>query len=285
MRRKSKRTIPAKYILMALTFLCVIVMFISFTLNLKGGPLNTIAGYVFIPMQQGINTVGEWITDKTDNLKSMSHAVEENKLLKEQIEELNTELSSMKLEQYKLDDWQKLYEEEEKYSQYRKLPAQIIYSRSTNWFNGFIINKGENDGIEVGMNVIASGGLVGSVYDVGPTYAKVRSIIDDSSSVGGMTLSTSDFCLVSGNLQMLNEDRVIEFTNLKCKDGEIEPGEEIITSYLSDKYLPDILIGHVQSIKKDANNLTHSGTITTAVDFEHLRYVLVILDKKEQIKE
>jgi rod shape-determining protein MreC len=31
----------------------------------------------------------------------------------------------------------------------------------------------------------------------------------------------------------------------------------------------------------DSNNLTKSGTVTPAVDFEHLQEVLVILDKKQ----
>lgn len=34
------------------------------------------------------------------------------------------------------------------------------------------------------MNVVADGGLVGIVTDVGANYATVRSIIDDSSRVG-----------------------------------------------------------------------------------------------------
>ena len=38
------------------------------------------------------------------------------------------------------------------------------------------------------MNVMAGSGLVGIVTDVGPTWAKVRSIVDDSSNVSGMVI-------------------------------------------------------------------------------------------------
>lgn len=41
------------------------------------------------------------------------------------------------------------------------------------------------------MNVVADGGLVGIVTDVGANYATVRSIIDDSSRVGAMSLDSS----------------------------------------------------------------------------------------------
>ena len=71
---------------------------------------------------------------------------------------------------------------------------------SGNWFNTFTIDKGSNDGIEVDMNVMAGSGLVGIVTDVGPNYAKVTSIINDTSKVSGMVTTTSDNLIVSGSL-------------------------------------------------------------------------------------
>ncbi|MFP3155455.1 rod shape-determining protein MreC [Lachnospiraceae bacterium ZAX-1] len=285
MKRKSKFIIPSKYILIGLTFFCILVMFISFTMNLTGGPLNTVAGYVFMPMQKGINSVGIWLTDRTDSLKALGVVMEENKQLQAQVDMLTTEINTLKLQQYELDHLKELIALDEKYPDYDKVAAQIFSHDGGNWFNTFLINKGTNDGIEIDMIVMAGSGLVGIIYDVGPNYAKVRSIIDDASNVSGITLSTSDRCIVSGNLKTMNEDQVIQFTNLKCKDGAITTGEQVVTSYISDKYLPGLLIGYVQSIEKDSNNLTHSGTITTAVDFEHLQDVLIILEKKESVEE
>ena len=60
-------------------------------------------------------------------------------------------------------------------------------------------------------------------------------------------------------------------------------GEQIVTSHISSKYLPGILIGYVKEIEVDANNLTRSGYITPAVDFQHLQEVLVITSTKEQL--
>nr|MBP7386999.1 rod shape-determining protein MreC [Lachnospiraceae bacterium] len=134
---------------------------------------------------------------------------------------------------------------------------------------------------EVDMNVIAGNGLVGIVIDVGPHYAKVRSVIDDSAKVYGMILNTSDNCIINGNLQSMNEDQVIEFSGLNDSENKVQIGDQIVTSNVSDKYLQGILVGYVSSISEDSNHLTKSGTITPAVDFEHLQQVLVILDKKE----
>ena len=82
MKRKSKFKIPSKYILMFLSAVCGIAIYVSFTMNLSGGPLNTVAGYVFVPMQRGINYVGSFLIDKADNLKNLKSVMAENQELK-----------------------------------------------------------------------------------------------------------------------------------------------------------------------------------------------------------
>lgn len=281
MRRKSKFVLPPKYILMIMTGLCIVIMLLSFTLNISGGPLHTVAGYVFVPMQRGINAVGNFITEKADNLKNLSEVMAENEELKKQVDELTVELNTVNLEQYELENLRELLELDQKYPSYEKVAANVIGLNGNNWFNSFTIDKGSNDGIEVDMNVISGSGLVGIVTEVGPNYATVTSIINDSSKVGGMVTSTSDNLIVNGSLQSMNENMVIEFSNLNDSDNEVQIGDPIVTSYISDKYQQGILIGYISSLEVDSNNLTKSGTITPAVDFEHIEEVLVILNKKQ----
>lgn len=280
MRRKSKHSMPTRYTLMILTGLCLMVMFVSFTLNLSGGPLNSIAGYIFIPMQNGINEVGTWFVNRAEDLKTMRDVMQENKELQTQVDKLTQDLSTIKLEQYELNNLRELMELDQKYPSYDKVAARVIGNDGGNWFNTFLIDKGENDGIEKDMNVIAGSGLVGIVIDTGSNYAKVRSIIDDASNVSGMALSSADRCIVNGNLASMNKEQVIQFSDLKCEDDSVKAGEQLVTSHISDKYLEGILIGYVSTINRDPNNLTYSGTVTPAVDFQHLQEVLVILDKK-----
>lgn len=62
-------------------------------------------------------------------------------------------------------------------------------------------------------------------------------------------------------------------------------GDKIVTSNISPKYLPNILIGYISSLEVDANNITKSGQLTPAVDFEHLEEVLVIRQLKQSMEE
>ena len=260
MRRKSKFFLPARYLLLIMSGVCIIIMLLSFTLNISGGPLNAAAGYVFVPMQEGINKVGTWISDKAVNLKNLSDVMAENEDLQNQVDELTTELNTIKLEQYELDNLRELYNLDQKYPSYEKVAANVIGKNSGNWFNTFTIDKGSNDGIEVDMNVMAGSGLVGIVTDVGPNYAKVTSIINDTSKVSGMVTTTSDNLIVSGSLQKMNEDMVIEFNNLNDKDNEVSINDPVVTSAVSYNYQQGILIGYISSIETDSNNLTKSGS-------------------------
>jgi rod shape-determining protein MreC len=257
------------------------MVYASYALDITGSPLNTVAGYVFIPMQRGINYVGRFISDKADNLNDLRDVMEENAQLKAQVDELTAELNTIKLEQYELDNLRELLSLDQKYPSYKKVAASVIGKDAGNWFSVFTIDKGKNDGIEVDMNVIAGKGLAGIVTDVGPNYARVRSIIDDVSKISAMVVTNNDRCIVHGDLQEMNASQRILFTDLKDSKDEVTEGAEVVTSNISDKYLQGILIGNIGEFKKDANNLTKSGTLTPAVDFEHLEEVLVILDKKE----
>lgn len=285
MKRKPKFVLPPKYILMIMTGVCIVSMLLSFTLNISGGPLHTAAGYVFVPMQRGINVVGSWITDKSDSFKKLNEVMAENEALQKQVDELTVELNTLNLEQYELENLRELLELDQKYPNYDKVAANVIGKNGSNWFSTFTIDKGSEDGIEVDMNVIAGSGLVGIVTNVGKNYATVTAIINDTRQVGGMVTTTSDNLIVNGSLQNMNENMVIEFSNLNDSDDEVHIGDPVVTSYISDQYQQGILIGYISSLKTDSNNLTKSGTITPAVDFEHIEEVLVILDKKQTTEE
>ena len=280
-RNSKKKQIQTKYMLIVLTVVCILGIFGGLVFNISGGPLKTIAGYIFVPMQQGINQTGSWIFNTANDFKTLSQVLAENEKLKEQNAELTNQLTNAKIEQYELENLRQLFNLSEKYPTYEKVAANVIAKDSGNWFSSFTINRGKNDGIEPGMNVIAGSGLVGIVTEVGPNYAKVRSIIDDANNVSAMVPSTGDNFNVSGNLKTMNEAMVITFSGLRDDENLIKVGEPVITSYVSDQYHQGILIGYISSIENGPNKLTKIGTITPVADFEHLEDVLVIKKIKD----
>lgn len=280
-RNSKKKQIQTKYMMLVLTIVCILSIFGGLVFNINGGPLKTIAGYIFIPMQQGINNTGAWIFNTANDFRTLSEVLAENEKLKQQNAELTNQLTNTKIEQYELENLRELFQLAEKYPTYEKVAASVIAKDSSNWFSSFTINRGENHGIQVGMNVIAGSGLVGIITDVGPNYAKVRSIIDDVNNVSAMVPSTGDNFNVSGNLKTMNESMVITFSELRDDENQVKVGDPVVTSYVSSQYHQGILIGYIASVENGPNNLTKIGTITPVADFEHLEDVLVILKTKD----
>lgn len=282
MKKKNHTSVINRYILVGLCAFCILMMLLSSFSDKAGGPFRAVANVTVIPLQQGINQIGSWLGDMTDNFDTMEQLRAENQQLQEQVDSLITENNYLQADQSELERLQELYQLDQNYADYEKTGAHVIGKDSGNWFNSFTIDKGSRDGIEVDMNVMAQSGLVGIVVDVGPTWAKVRSIIDDSTNISGMALSTSDTCIVSGDLSLMSEGQ-IRFEQMENNDNVVNVGDQIVTSYISDKYLQGILIGYVSEVNVDSNNLTRSGYITPAVDFKNLQEVLVITTTKADL--
>ncbi len=283
-KKGEKFTLPGKYLLFILTILCTAMVLLTFNTKIFSGPLSAAAGYIVVPFEEGISVVGSWLAGRSEELVQIRELIARNEELKKQVDELTIENTRLQQDRYELTNLRELYQLDAQYDEYEKTGARIIARDSGNWFHAFVINKGAMDGIAVDMNVMAESGLVGRIVDVGPNWAKVKSIIADDSNVSAMVLSSADRMIVSGNLK-LYASGVIEFSQLVDSADVVVEGDKVVTSDISDKYLPGILIGYINTISPDANNLTKSGHITPAVDFEHLEEVLVIMQLKQTIPE
>ena len=283
-RKGEKFTIPSKYLLLFLTILCTVMMLITFGTDVFNRPLNTVVGRVVVPFQQGISKLGEWLSNRSEELVQIRDLLEENERLRVEIAALTEENTLLQQDKYELNQLRELVKLNEQYGSYNKVGARIIGRDAGNWYTSFVIDKGSDDGLAVDMNVIAGGGLVGRITAVAPNWARVTAIISDNSNVSGMTLSTEDNMIVSGSLKLM-ADNCISFSQLVDSRNAVVVGDKVVTSEISDKFLPNILIGYINRIETDANNLTKSGLLTPAVDFEHLSEVLVITDMKQSIAE
>ncbi|MCR5650614.1 MAG: rod shape-determining protein MreC [Lachnospiraceae bacterium] len=284
-RLKRKRyVIPEKYVLVILTVLCVGFMVLTYTTDIVSSLLSGIAGYTIIPFQNGLTEIGSGINGRMEDLKEVKTVLSENEALKSKVAELEQKNNELTADRYELSGLRELFQLNMEYPDYEKIGARVTGKDPGNWYSVFVVDKGTSDGVGVDMNVIAGAGLVGIVTKVGPNWAQVRSIIDDSSNVSGMVLSTADNLMVMGNLQSMQKGD-IDFSQLSDSDGNVAVGDKVVTSDISDRYLPGISIGYISSIKTDPNNLTKSGKITPLVDFEHLDVVLIITRTKETADE
>jgi rod shape-determining protein MreC len=280
MRKKANHNNTNRYLLIGLSIVCVILIGVSFLGDDILSPVKQVSGFLITPVQKGINSFGLWMSGLTENFEDAATLREENAELQEKVDALTVENTQLLQNKEELDRLRELYDLDQQYEDYEKVGARIIARESGNWFQLFTIDKGSKDGIQKDMNVISGSGLVGIVTEVGSNWATVRSIIDDNSSVSAMVSTTSDQCIVAGNLELL-DDGALNIVRLTDADNKVHVGDKVVTSYISEKYLPGILIGYISELSNDSNNMTKSGYLTPVVDFRHLQEVLVILELKD----
>ena len=269
-----------KHLLVIMTFFCGSAVVSTLASGVTSEPLAEAAGMIVVPFEKSINGIGSWIGEINQTFQDKQDLIDKNQELQDAVDTLTEQNNILIQNQSELSRLQELYNLDEEYSSYPKVAARIISKDPGNWYDTFMINRGSNDGIRVDNNVIAGKGLVGIVTEVGPNWATVRAIIDDSSNVSAMTVGTDDTCVVEGELELIDEGK-LRFSQLYDKDDKVTVGERVVTSNISDKYVEGLFIGYVSEIELDTNNLTKTGTIVTPVDFQHLKDVFVITVNKQ----
>ena len=272
-----------RLILAVLSVLCIIMIGVTTVRDEWLSPLRTAVGYFLMPVQSGVNRVGKSLYNNLRDREKLQSALDDNRRLQEQIDELVMENTRLQADSFELTRLRRLYELDQNYGQYHMVGARVIAKDTGGWFHIFRIDKGSADGIRPDMNVLAGGGLIGIVTDVGANYATVRSIIDDVSRVSAMAMQSGDTCIVSGDLQLYSEGllRISDITDT----ADIKDGDKIVTSTVSAKFLPGILIGYAKDLRTDASRLTRSGTLVPAADFGTLQEVLVVTELKSEFRE
>ena len=234
--------------------------------------LENAASKLVMPVQNGLTYLKNKISGNSTFFTDINNLKAENEELEKKNSELEQslrELENIKSENETLKEYLDLTE---KYGEYKTVPAYIINKDISNYSKTLVINVGSDDGIEENMTVIADQGLVGHVISVTNTTAKIRTIIDTSSSVS-CSLSTTDESIVCKGT--LVEESALKAMYIPGDEGIIQ-GDSVETSGLGGIYPKGIHVGSIKKVVNTKNATDRYAIVETAVDFDKLDTVLVI---------
>ncbi len=153
---------------------------------------------------------------------------------------------------------------------FASIAANVVGRDSTNWNSMLVVDRGRQDGVDVGMPVVSALGVVGKVAEVGETKAKVVLLTDPGFSVVGTVKRSREVGLISGTLQSKNRMRYL------APEADVENGDVVITSKLSSSFPEGLVIGQVIDVRIDNNSLTVDCLIEPAVAVSQLEEVLIL---------
>ena len=153
----------------------------------------------------------------------------------------------------------------------RLLAAEITARKSDPKFDTLIINRGSRDGVRINSMVRTRNGLVGRVFEVTPGTASVLMLTDQKSGVGARVQRAASRAV--GVCEGNNSSR-LELKYLPG-DADIKPGDRIVTSGLGGIFPAGQVIGTVESVKADENNVGKTAVVHPTVEFDSLEEVYV----------
>ncbi len=281
MKDRFSKFFTPKRILLAVVFFCVVLTATSFFTDKLITPLRNAFSYIVVPIQNGINSIGSVLVDNDNKKKTIEELQAQNKELESELESLKAENEALKGDEDELSTLRNFYSMESQLASYTKVGARVIGTTSTNWNQSFTIDQGSKNGIKVDMNVITDKGLVGIVTEVYDSYSVVTTMIADNSNVSAMDERTKDLCIVEGDITLMDSG-IVKLSRIKT-NAQMQSGDKVVTSNISSKYLPGLLVGYVKDITTDDSGLSKSGNLIPAADFDHLTDVIVITTTKEQL--
>ncbi len=221
-------------------------------------PARVVGSVVASPVSGISNVVGNLTADS----QTLSDLKAENDDLKAQVarlteyeDEANTLTDLLQLRnQYNLDS----------------TAARVIARSTDSWSSTITIDKGTTSGIQTGMPVMTSTGVVGQVSECGPTTATVRLITDESSGVSAKVQSSG----AQGQLQG-SADGTLHL-NLIRTDQQVSTGDSVVTSGLGGVYPKGLPVGTVSNVTKSSGSLYYDITVEPLASVGSLEEVLVV---------
>ena len=238
------------------------------------GPLSGAFGVVLTPLQKGVSSIAYFVSDKLAYFTRYDELQEENAQLKEQVLEL----------EQKLRDFDRYTQENESLREFAGVIetqrdfeyefAQVIARDPDNLFYTFTVDKGSVDGIKRYDAVITPDGLAGIVTEVGLTYSKVTSILDELTPIGAVVSRTRDLGLLESDSE-LREQGLCRINYLPS-ESSAAAGDTVETSGLGGVFPSGIVIGTVREVLPEQHNISSYAVVSPAVDFTNIRYCMVI---------
>jgi rod shape-determining protein MreC len=247
----------------------VLLVFLHTTGILR--PVENTIFYVLRPVEKAAYNAGLKFF-ASENIKSIEDLGKSN-------QELQNQLSNALIENARLHSLmtksEALQQEVEylKSKNYKFEVAQIIGKSPHAGTQIYILDRGTDDNIQIGMPVIYRDGvLVGKIVDSDKNSSKMILITDSNSSIGTYIQNeTNSPGIVMGKLGLSLEMQLIP------QSEEIKINQIVVTSGIEESIPEGLVVGQISSISTQTEELFQTASIESPITLDRLQVVSVII--------
>ena len=267
-----KNKLAVTIVLLSVAFCGMII----YSLQSDANGISSSVSTVVSPLQKIVYNINSRVKETVDFFLNFS----EVKLENEELKKKNTKLANELIEYESLkDEVERLREAlnfTESKNNYKYVGVNIIGYSGNSLSDGYIIDKGSNDGIDKNMVVVSSKGLVGKVTKVASNFAIVQSILNENIAVAVMDQQTREATGVLQGLSDKKDNNMTVVYNLPI-NSDVKEGDIIITSGLGKIYPKEIPVGTVVSVEEDNVRVMKSAVVEPFVNFNEVEELFVVI--------
>ena len=246
-----------------------------FTVPLKGGTRS-----IALPGQALFASLGSRLRETSQTARGLGGIVARNNELSQEILRLRAKQKStetLERQNRELRAQLAFYES----SPFQMIPAEVIGRSISGWWYSVRINKGKKDGVQPDRAVITPNGLVGKTTEVNTHTSEILLISDPTCLISARISSSGAFAIVRGNGLDFRGNPLcrLDFVN---RDIPIQLGDEVVTSGLGGVFPEGLVIGYIESIKKDKYGLYQEAVIVPKSDLSILDVLFVAAAQSHQ---
>ena len=254
----------------------VILIVLVIVSNAKSEQFSVVENFAnafVMPIENGLTYLKNKLNNNDKFFENVNELKSENESLKQKNNELEQQMREYEIIKNENEQLKQELNLAEKYGQYKTIPGTIISRDISNYSKTLVINIGSDNGVKENMTVIADEGLVGYIVSTTAKTAKIQTIVDSASSTSCLASTTRDVMTCKGTIE---SESTLKATNLKIGSNVIQ-GDSVETSGMGGIYTKGIHVGRIKKVETGTNKIDSYAVIETAVDFNKLETVLVII--------
>lgn len=210
------------------------------------------------------------------NIQDIARVYEENKLLKERLEEhaqISVERNLLRTENETLKE---MLELKESLNDYLIRSAVVIQRNPDRWNEYIGLNKGAKHGVTPNMGIVDSqGGLIGKIKQVSE-FSSIVQLLTDNDRTNRVSAMVFTERPEYGFIEGYEEESGLLVMRKIDIDAQVEKGQMVTTSGKGGVYPNGLLIGEVVEVKPDEYGLTQNAYIEPTANFHALDYIYII---------
>ena len=267
-----KNKLAVTIVLLSVAFCGMII----YSLQSDANGISSSVSTVVSPLQKIVYNINSRVKETVDFFLNFSEVKLENEELKKKNTKLANELSEYESLKDEVERLREALNFTESKNNYKYVGVNIIGYSGNSLSDGYIIDKGSNDGIDKNMVVVSSKGLVGKVTKVASNFAIVQSILNENIAVAVMDQQTREATGVLQGLSDKKDNNMTVVYNLPIS-SDVKEGDIIITSGLGKIYPKEIPVGTVVSVEEDNVRVMKSAVVEPFVNFNEVEELFVVI--------